>query len=80
MAGMAGRGATSFFGRTCTPTIWWSFYYQPLLKSTRGEHGMGKNMYGKAGKDAVYKVPAGTVIYRIPPQILEPPPAEEDSR
>ena len=47
------------------------FYYQPLLKASRGEHGMGKNMYGKAGKDAIYKVPAGTLIYRIPPQILE---------
>src|ERR1700692_4983448 len=53
------------------------FYYRPLLKAARGEHGMGKNMYGKAGKGAVYKVPAGTLIYRIPPQILEPPPADE---
>jgi len=54
-----------------------AFYYQPLLKASRGEHGMGKNMYGKAGKDVVYKVPAGTLIYRIPPQILEPPPTEQ---
>jgi len=53
------------------------FYYRPLLKASRGEHGMGKNMYGKAGKNALYKVPAGTLIYRIPPQILEPPPAEK---
>jgi GTP-binding protein len=53
------------------------FYYRPLLKASRGEHGMGKNMYGKAGKNALYKVPAGTLIYRIPPQMLEPPPAEE---
>src|SRR6202047_5305019 len=53
------------------------FYFRPLLNATRGEHGMGENMYGKAGKDAVYKVPAGTLIYRIPPQILEPPPTEE---
>jgi GTP-binding protein len=54
-----------------------NFYYQPLLKAPRGEHGMGKNMYGKAGKNAVYSVPAGTLIYRIPPQILEPPVPEE---
>ena len=53
------------------------FYYQPLLKSTRGEHGMGKNMYGKAGAGATYKVPLGTMVYRIPSQILRPPPAEE---
>src|SRR5580693_3043130 len=55
------------------------FYYRPLLKATRGEHGMGKNMYGKAGKAALCKVPVGTLIYRIPPQILEPPPPEEKS-
>jgi GTPase len=53
------------------------FYYQPLLKATRGEHGMGKNMYGKAGTDAIYKVPVGTLVYRIPAQALRCPPAEE---
>ncbi len=53
------------------------FYYQPLLKATRGEHGMGKNMYGKAGANAVYKVPIGTVIYRIPGQLLKPPSVDE---
>jgi GTP-binding protein len=53
------------------------FYYQPLLKATRGEHGMGKNMYGKAGADAVYKVPVGTLVYRIPAQFLRPPSVED---
>ena len=38
---------------------------------------MGKNMYGKAGADATYKVPVGTMVYRIPSQILRPPPTEE---
>jgi GTP-binding protein len=38
---------------------------------------MGKNMYGKAGKDAVYKVPAGTLIYRIPPQVLAQPSTDQ---
>ncbi len=54
-----------------------NFYYQPLLKAARGEHGMGKNMYGKAGADAIYKVPVGTVVYGIPAQILRSPPVEE---
>jgi GTP-binding protein len=49
------------------------FYYQPLLRAKRGEHGLGKNMYGKAGADSVYKVPPGTLIYRIPAQMLEVP-------
>jgi GTP-binding protein len=55
------------------------FYYQPLLKSKRGEHGMGKNMYGKAGADSTYKVPPGTLIYRIPTQILERLPTAESA-
>ena len=46
------------------------FYYRPLLKAGRGEHGLGKNMYGKAGADTIYKVPMGTLVYRIPPQAL----------
>jgi len=49
------------------------FYYKPLLRAKRGEHGLGKNMYGKAGTDSTYNVPPGTLIYRIPPQILEEP-------
>jgi GTP-binding protein len=53
------------------------FYYQPLLRAKRGVHGKGKNMYGRAGKDAVYKVPIGTVIYRIPQQPIEPPLAAD---
>ena len=53
------------------------FYYQPLLRAKRGEHGLGKNMYGKAGADSLYKVPPGTLIYRIPTQTLEPPAAGE---
>jgi GTPase len=49
------------------------FYYQPSLKAKRGEHGLGKNMYGKAGASSIYKVPIGTLVYKIPDQILPPP-------
>jgi GTP-binding protein len=75
--GDGGKGGDIIFRADMHTDNLVEFYYQPLLKASRGEHGMGKNMYGKAGKDAVYKMPAGTLIYRIPPQILEPPPAEE---
>jgi GTP-binding protein len=54
------------------------FYYQPILRAKRGEHGLGKNMYGRAGADSVYKVPVGTVVYRIPPLKLEPVVSEDD--
>src|SRR5262249_47640754 len=56
-----------------------NFYYQPLLRAKRGEHGMGKNMYGKAGADAIFKVPQGTLVYRIPMQVLEVPSVDESA-
>jgi GTPase len=56
------------------------FYYQPLLKAKRGGHGKGKNMYGRAGADSIYKVPIGTLVYRIPPQLFEPREGDEQSR
>ncbi|MBW0001398.1 MAG: GTPase ObgE [Verrucomicrobia bacterium] len=51
------------------------YYYQPILRAKSGEHGMGKNMYGRAGSASTYKVPIGTLVYRIampgPPRELE---------
>jgi GTPase len=55
------------------------FYYQPILRAKRGEHGFGQNKYGKAGADSVYKIPIGTMVYRIPSQKLEPVNTEENS-
>src|SRR6202047_467820 len=75
--GDGGKGGDVIFRTDVHTDNLVDFEYRPLLKAARGEHGMGKNMYGKAGKDAVYKVPAGTLISRRPPQILEPPLAEE---
>ena len=43
------------------------FFYRPLLRAKSGQHGMGKDMYGKAGQDTVFKVPLGTVVYRYSP-------------
>lgn len=40
------------------------FFYRPLLRGKSGQNGMGKDMYGRAAADAVFKVPAGTVAYR----------------
>ena len=42
------------------------FYYHPNLVAKRGEHGMGKNCYGKAAADAVFRVPVGTIVWRVP--------------
>jgi GTP-binding protein len=38
------------------------FKYKRNYKAERGQHGMGKNKYGKNGKDIIIKVPIGTVI------------------
>src|SRR5258708_32860112 len=40
------------------------FFYRPLLRAKSGQHGMGKDMYGKAGVESVFKVPGGTAVYR----------------
>src|SRR4030095_9287598 len=42
------------------------FYYSPLLRGKRGEHGMGKNCYGKAAPDSIYHVPVGTIVGKAP--------------
>lgn len=42
------------------------FYYNPKLVGKRGEHGMGKNCYGKAAPNAIFKVPVGTIVWRVP--------------
>jgi GTPase len=77
--GDGGKGGDIVFQTSVHSDNLVEFYFRPLLNAGRGEHGMGKNMFGKAGKDAIYKVPIGTLIYRIPPQVLEPPPPTEQT-
>jgi GTP-binding protein len=43
-----------------------SFFYEPILKAPQGQHGMGKQCYGKSAEDKVYRVPVGTIVYRMP--------------
>src|SRR5580704_12783989 len=43
------------------------FFYRPSLRARSGQHGMGKDMYGKAAKNSAFKVPLGTVVYRYSP-------------
>src|SRR5205809_7747176 len=45
------------------------YYYQPNMRAKNGEPGLGKNMYGRAAEDTVYKVPIGTIVYRMPYEI-----------
>jgi GTP-binding protein len=38
------------------------FRYNKHYKADRGQHGQGKNMYGKGAEDLVVRVPVGTVV------------------
>jgi GTP-binding protein len=54
------------------------YYYQPNLRAKAGEPGQGKNCYGRAAEDQIYKVPIGTIVYRMPYEIVEAPAAPRD--
>ncbi|GAB6196066.1 Obg family GTPase CgtA [Lysobacter xanthus] len=41
------------------------FRHQRMFKAQRGENGMGRQMYGKAGEDLIVTVPVGTVITNV---------------
>lgn len=42
------------------------FFYEPIVKAKDGQHGMGKQCYGKAAPDKIVPVPVGTIVYRMP--------------
>jgi GTP-binding protein len=42
------------------------FYYAPLLRAKNGEHGQGKNCYGRGAPEAIFRVPVGTLVWRVP--------------
>jgi len=41
------------------------FRHQRQFRAKRGENGMGRQMYGKAGDDLVITVPVGTVVMNV---------------
>ena len=41
------------------------FRHQKQFRARRGENGMGRQMYGKAGDDLVITVPVGTVVTNV---------------
>jgi len=41
------------------------FRHERIFKAQRGENGMGRQMYGKAGEDRLIIVPVGTVVMNV---------------
>ncbi|MGQ4658998.1 Obg family GTPase CgtA [Lysobacter sp. F6437] len=41
------------------------FRHQRLFRAQRGQNGMGRQMYGKAGEDLTITVPVGTVVVNV---------------
>ncbi len=63
--GDGGNGGDVVFVADASLTTLLDFKYQPHVRAKRGEHGRGKQQYGKGGEDEIVRVPCGTLVYDI---------------
>ncbi len=81
---MAATGAALFSKRTRTPITSLACTYEPNLRAKRGAHGQGKDKHGRNGESLLVKVPAGTIVFRLPeefhPHMADPAGEEAESR
>lgn len=63
--GDGGRGGHVYLSATRDKTSLLDFKFRPKYEGERGEHGMGSDMYGKAGDDLHLSVPVGTTVYDV---------------
>jgi GTP-binding protein len=61
--GDGGRGGDIVFVAASGLGTLHDFTHQTALRAEHGQKGMGKDCYGKAGRDLVVRVPVGTVVY-----------------
>src|SRR5262249_54526113 len=61
--GDGGRGGDVVFVAASGLSTLHDFTHQTALRAEHGQKGMGKDCYGKAGRDLVVRVPVGTVVY-----------------
>lgn len=62
--GDGGRGGDVIFEATENLNTLIDFRYKPELKAENGESGSKRDRHGKSGKDAIIKVPVGTIVRR----------------
>ncbi|MEN3013967.1 MAG: GTPase ObgE [Endomicrobiia bacterium] len=63
--GRGGKGGDVYLRANPNITTLYDFTLKPHFKAEDGQHGKGKNMYGKDGKDLYIDVPCGTVVYKL---------------
>jgi GTP-binding protein len=61
--GNGGNGGSVILQVSPHLTTLLDFRYRKIFKARRGQHGMGKNMYGKNAPDLVIAVPPGTIVH-----------------
>ena len=60
--GDGGNGGSIIFESNFKLSTLQDFSYKNKYISNHGEHGKGKNMHGKNGKDIILSIPVGTII------------------
>ncbi len=65
--GDGGRGGSIILRADVHTDNLTAFFYEPILKAAHGQQGLGKQCFGKSSEDKVYRVPVGTLVYRMPP-------------
>jgi GTP-binding protein len=66
--GDGGRGGSVILRADTHTDNLTAFFYEPIVKALDGQHGMGKQCYGKSAPDKIVPVPVGTIVYRLPDQ------------
>ena len=61
--GAGGKGGSVYVEAVANLNTLIDYRYQQHFRGERGQHGMGRNRSGAAGKDAVLRVPVGTQIF-----------------
>ena len=71
--GDGGRGGSVIFKADSNVDNLAGFFYEPIIKAKNGDPGRGKQCYGRAAKDVEIAVPIGTLVYRVPTDMVPAP-------